>query len=67
METIKIIITPEGYKVEASGFTGGKCLVEQGELEKYLNQQAGISTVKKNQKRKLEQCYEKAPGQQVKR
>jgi hypothetical protein len=67
VETIKITISPDGMKVDAAGFTGGKCLVEQGELEKFLTQQAGITVSKKNQKRKLEQQYQTAPGQQVKR
>lgn len=65
-EQLKITITPEGIKVDATGFTGGKCLVEQDALEKFISQTAGIATGAKNQKRKLEQMYSTTPGQQVK-
>jgi hypothetical protein len=65
MEKIVITVTPEGYKVNAEGFTGGKCLVEQDALEKYLNQHAGIATKGKTQKKKLEQMYSHAPGEKV--
>lgn len=64
-EQIKITITPTGIKVEASGFTGGKCIVEQDALEKFI-QSAGIMTGTKEQKRKLENLYSTAPGNQVK-
>jgi hypothetical protein len=52
-EQLKITITPDGIKVDASGFTGGKCIVEQDALEKYI-QSAGITAGNKDQKRKLE-------------
>jgi hypothetical protein len=65
-EQLKITITPDGIKVDASGFTVGKCIVEMDELEKYL-QSVGISIVHKDQKRKLEQMYSTAPGQTVQR
>jgi hypothetical protein len=65
-EQLKITITPDGIKVDASGFTGGKCIVEMDALEKYL-QSVGIQIVTKDQKRKLEQMYSTAPGQTVQR
>ena len=65
-EQLKITITPDGIKVDASGFTGGKCIVEQDALEKHI-QSAGITTGNKDQKRKLEQMYSTAPGQTVQR
>lgn len=63
-QKIVITITPEGYKVNAEGFTGGKCIVEQDALEKYL-QTTGIGTKAKAQKKKLEQMYAHAPGEKV--
>jgi hypothetical protein len=65
-QTLKIIITPDGIKVDAAGFTGGKCTVDQDALEAYINQTAGIAISQKTQKKKLEQMYSKAPGQQAK-
>lgn len=65
-EQLKITITPDGIKVDATGFTGGKCIVEQDALEKYI-QSAGITAGNKDQKRKLEQMYSTAPGQTVQR
>jgi hypothetical protein len=65
-EQLKITITPDGIKVDASGFTGGKCIVEQDALEKYI-QSVGITAGNKDQKRKLEQMYSTAPGQTVQR
>ena len=60
-----ITITPDGLKVDAENFTGGKCLVLQEDLEKYLNSQ-GIQIGKKHQKRKMESMYATAPGQMTK-
>jgi len=65
-QKLVITITPEGIKVDAAGFTGGKCIVEQDALERFLNQTAGITTKGKTQKKKLEQMYHTAPGQQAK-
>jgi hypothetical protein len=65
-EQLKITITPDGIKVDATGFTGGKCIVEQDALEKYI-QSVGITAGNKDQKRKLEQMYSTAPGQTVQR
>ena len=65
MQSLKITITPTGIKVDAEGFTGGKCIVEQDALEAFI-QQAGIQTSNKAQKKKLEQMYQTAPGNQVK-
>lgn len=60
-EQIKITITPDGMKIDAEGFTGGKCLKVQEDLEKFM-QNAGISATGKQQKKKLELMYETAPG-----
>jgi hypothetical protein len=65
MQSLKITITPDGIKVDAEGFTGGKCIVEQDALEAFI-QQAGIQTGNKAQKKKLEQMYQTSPGNQVK-
>lgn len=64
-QKLTITITPDGIKVDAAGFTGGKCIVEQDALENFIKQQ-GIQTAGKTQKKKLEQMYSTAPGNQVK-
>ena len=63
-EQLKITITPDGIKVDAEGFTGGKCIVEQDALEEFI-QNAGIQTRGKDQKRKLEMNYATAPGNHI--
>jgi hypothetical protein len=65
MQKITITITPDGMKVDAEGFTGGQCIVEQDALENFLRQK-GIEQTGKDQKKKLEQMYQTAPGNQVK-
>lgn len=64
MQKMTITITPDGIKVDAEGFTGGKCIVEQDALENFIRQ-AGIQTANKAQKKKLEQMYQTPPGNQV--
>jgi hypothetical protein len=61
-EQLTITITPTGIKIDAAGYTGNKCVVEQDALEKFLIQTAGVSTRNKDQKRKLEVSYSKTPG-----
>jgi hypothetical protein len=66
MQTLTITIKPDGsMTVDAAGFVGGKCTVEQDALEAFI-QTAGITTTAKDQKKKLEQMYSTAPGNQVK-
>jgi hypothetical protein len=66
MKKITITIAPDGtQKIDAEGFVGGACTVEQEELEAFIAKQ-GITTTAKEQKKKLEQMYAKSPGQQVK-
>ena len=65
MQSLTITITPDGIKVDANGFQGGKCIVEMDALENFI-QTAGITTKAKDQKKKLEQMYSTAPGNQVK-
>ena len=66
MEKLVITISPDGtMKVDAAGFVGGKCITEQDAMEAFIQQQ-GIKTAGKQQKKKLEQMYSKAPGQQTK-
>ena len=65
MQKIVVTITPDGMKIDAEGFTGGQCIVEQDALENYLRQK-GIEQTGKQQKKKLEQMYSSAPGHQVK-
>jgi len=63
-QKIVITITPDGYKVEAAGFHGGKCLVEEDALEAFIAKK-GIQSKGRTQKKKLEQMYNTAPGEKV--
>jgi hypothetical protein len=65
-EELIIEITPTGIKVEASGFTGDKCIKTQEELENFLTSK-GINIGKRDQKRKLEQMYSTSPGTTIQR
>ncbi len=50
---MKFTITPDGIKVEASGYTGGKCLTDLKDFEKHMRS-IGVTCNEKSQEKKSE-------------